>query len=457
MDAGAPDSSSRPRLSGAHSATLFFSCVAGPDRGKRLALAPGRFVFGSATDCNLLSDDPAVAPHHGVLLVEAGRLAIEPDGEQAVFLDGHRVEGSTLVTAAQQVRLGRSTWRLGEPDSAAVGEAGFAGFIDRLGARVSSVAGLERIHGFSPGAMFSEVFRRRTADENEEYFTVGTRTTTPALAQIETDWPKPWAFARTLGAAALAYGMLVYGFREFTNPYFIPGIIVLGSIAIPLAILMFFFEVNVPRNISLYQIIRMMVFGGIISLIVSLFGFRWTGLSNWLGAMSAGIVEEAGKAVTLLLFVRNPRYRWTLNGLLIGAAVGTGFSVFETMGYALNTLRIAGEGAMLDIITYRGWLNILGDHALWTGLVGAALWRVRGDRPFDPAMLRDPRFLRVLAIAAVLHMVNNLPVALPFYLKYLAIGFVAWAAILSFIQDGLLQVRREQLAEARPTEPPLPS
>jgi protease PrsW len=429
--------------------TLFFSCLAGPDRGKRLALAEGYFTFGSSAECNLLSDDPGVGRRHAVIAVEHGQLSIQPLEDNAVFLDGHRLVLSTLIGPTQQVRFGRSLWQLGEPKPVGQGGEGFAGFIERMSDRVSSVAGLEKIHGFNARQMFSEVFKRRPDEEKEEYFNVGTRTTTPHITQVDTNWPKPWAFARTLGATALAYALLLWAWREFSNPYFVPALIVIGSMAFPFAILVFFFEVNVPRNISLYQIIRMVLFGGIISLIVSLFGFRYTNLSNWLGAMSAGIVEELGKMLTLLLFVGNRRFKWTLNGLLIGAAVGTGFSVFETMGYVFDALWNHGSQAMLSEITGRGWLVVLGDHSLWTGLVGAALWRVRGDRPFRPDMLGDPRFLRVLGIAMAMHMVNNAPIRVPLYAKFFLIGFVAWAAILSFIQDGLRQVRQEQIEIAK--------
>jgi RsiW-degrading membrane proteinase PrsW (M82 family) len=143
---------------------------------------------------------------------------------------------------------------------------------------------------------------------------------------------------------------------------------------------------------------------------------------------------------------RNPRYRWTLNGLLLGAAVGTGFAVFETAGYAFDHgLLEGGTQGMLNVIFTRGVLSVFGGHALFTGLVGAALWRVRAGRPITQEMLLDPRFLRVFALAVVLHMVWNSPVQLPLLGKYLIVGFVAWVALLSFIQDGLRQVRREQV------------
>jgi RsiW-degrading membrane proteinase PrsW (M82 family) len=422
---------------------VLLTCFVGPDQGKRVAITEGSLLLGSATDCNVLSDDPEVSARHLRLTVQDGSLTLAGVDGAAVYVDGHLAGGDTALRPGQQLRVGRSVWRL---TSAAGAGDGFVGFIDRLGERISTAAGVEKIQGFSVGEMFSEVLRRRTPEQVEEYFTVGTPTTTPALLSVDTNWPKPWAFARAFFFSVAAYALLVYGFREFENLYFIPGIMVLGSIAFPLAILVFFFEMNVVRNISVYRLFRLVVFGGIFSLVISLFGFRYTNLSSWLGAMSAGIVEETGKLVAVAVIASRSRYRGTLNGLLIGAAVGTGFSVFETMGYVMvQGLFEGGADGMFDIITTRGWLNLLGDHSLWTGMVGAALWRVSGDQPFRFEMLKDPRFLRVFALAMGLHMINNAPFPLPAYGKYLAIGFVAWVVILSFVQIGLKEVRAAQL------------
>ena len=158
--------------------------------------------------------------------------------------------------------------------------------------------------------------------------------------------------------------------------------------------------------------------------------------------------EESGQALALLLVVSRPRYRWILNGLLLGAAVGTGFAVFESAGYALDIGLSQSVAAMKENILTRGFLSVLGGHTLWTGLVGAALWRVRGAAPFEVRMFFDARFLRVFAIAAALHMLWNSPVQLPMSLKYILLGAPAWLLILSFIHLGLKEVKAAQIAEA---------
>src|ERR1700677_386596 len=78
-------------------------------------------------------------------------------------------------------------------------------FFGRVSDRISSVAGVQRLEGFSLKDTFSEVFSRHSYEEVERYFSVGGPDTTPALAQIDVGWPKPWVFFRTLLVALGAY------------------------------------------------------------------------------------------------------------------------------------------------------------------------------------------------------------------------------------------------------------
>ena len=417
---------------------VVFVCVFGPDLGKRIAVRDGDVVIGRSSRSDVPSDDPDVAEAHVQLSIKDGTPRFRTIGEAAVFLDGHRLSDG-IIGPKQQVRIGRSFWQVLDGPGRPAG-----GWIDNLSGRISSAAGLEKVEGFSFSDTFSETFKKRADEEIEEYINVGTRTTTPSLLEVDTAWPKPWIFFRLFTLSVAVYLGFVFAWHEFRNPILIPGLISIGSFLIPFSILVLFFEINVPRNVPLYQVIRLMLMGGILSLILSLFLFRATNLSSWMGAMSAGIVEEIGKASALLLVVHKKKYRWTLNGMLFGAAIGTGFAAFESAGYAFIYGLQGGTDVMLEVIMRRGLLSILGGHVLWTALVGAAIWKVRGDQAFTADMVRDPRFLRVLLLAMGMHMVWNSPIEMPFYAKYVALGFVAWIVILGFIQDGLAQIRREQ-------------
>ncbi|MGQ0812358.1 MAG: PrsW family glutamic-type intramembrane protease [Nitrospiraceae bacterium] len=428
---------------------LFLVCISGPDQGKRLAVRHLEVTLGRSNHSNVLSDDLDVASRHVSFMLKQGQPCFRALDGNPVFVDGHLItEG--MVAAKQQLRIGRSLWQVLQDESA----EGIVGWIDSLGGHISTVAGVERIQGFSLRDMFSEVFRKRKDEDVEEYFLAGTSSTTPRLGDIDINWPKPWVFAQVFGLSLVVYLGFVFALEEFLNVKLVPGLIVTGSFLIPFSLLIFFFEMNVARNVSLYQVIKMVFVGGILSLILSLFLFEKTNLAGWMGAASAGIIEETGKAATLLLVLNKVKYRWTLNGLLFGAAVGTGFASFESAGYALEEgLKYARQGGtimiepLLQSIKLRGVLSVVGGHVLWTGLVGAALWTVRGEGRFTGDMLKDPRFIRIFLLAMVLHMSWNAPifaVGNAFYFKAIVLGFVSWIVILGFIQAGLKQIRAAQ-------------
>ena len=308
--------------------------------------------------------------------------------------------------------------------------------------------------------LFSDVFGKHTPEEVEEYFTVGTATTTPPIENVDTTWPKPWAFSRTFTAALVVYILFLWGWIAFHNENLIPGLIMIGSFAVPIATLIFFFEMNVRRNVSLFQVIRLLFMGGILSLLFTLRLYKLTaplGL-EWLGDSIAGLVEEPGKLLAVWTVAWIPKYRYKLNGLLFGAAVGAGFSAFESAGYAMRLGLLQGKGlnmgVMNDIIVRRGMLSPFG-HIAWTAMSAGALWRVKGAKKFSLAMHQDIGFLKVFALAVVLHMLWNAPI-LPFLYKYVLLGSVAWGVIQGLIQEGLEELRAEKAAALAGRMPEVP-
>jgi RsiW-degrading membrane proteinase PrsW (M82 family) len=319
-------------------------------------------------------------------------------------------------------------------------------FLDRISDTLNHVAGTEKLEGFSLWEMFSETFQKRSGTEMEDYLIVGTERTTPPITEVQTGWPKPWLFARFLLFFGVIYCGFVFAFQQFHNPNLIPGLILMGTFAMPIATLILFFELNTPRNVSLYRLIILVSLGGIVSLFVSLIGYNISDLP-WMGASSAGIIEELGKLVALILILRTPRYKFILNGMLFGAAVGAGFAAFESAGYALSMWDHFGSAAMMQTIVMRAILSPL-MHVAWTAMVGAALWRVKKDQPITLATLANPRFYRVLLLAMFLHMFWNTRGHPPFFLKELLLGTAAWFVIWGLVQQGLRQVRDEQRAVA---------
>jgi len=321
--------------------------------------------------------------------------------------------------------------------------------LGRIADKINQVAGTEKLEGFSFGDMFSETFRRRTADEIEDYLIVGTSRTTPPLNEVQTGWPKPWLFARFLLLFGLAYFAFVFMYETFGNAFDVPAVILLGSFTAPFSTLVLFFELNTPRNVSLYRLMLLFLFGSAAATFFTSIAWLVPYL-GWLGNPVAGIVEEPSKLLALVLLARGRRYKFILNGMLFGAAVGAGFAAFESAGYALRHGLNEGTDAMMHNIMLRGFVAPF-MHVAWTAMVAASLWRVKGERPFRVQMLKDPRFYRVFFLAMALHAVWNMnDTEVLYYVKVVTLGGVAWFVIWGLVQEGLRQVRDEQRAMHAP-------
>ena len=154
------------------------------------------------------------------------------------------------------------------PVSAELWRSGFGGPLEHRSAPVG-IRLTGKLEGFSLRQMFSETFRHRSPEEIENYLLVGTNRTTPNILDVSTGWPKPWFFARVFFFVAVVYALFLGSMVFFTNPEFIPGFIFMGSLAVPLAVLVLFFELNTPRNVSFYSLMTLIAMGGVLSLITT--------------------------------------------------------------------------------------------------------------------------------------------------------------------------------------------
>ena len=165
-----------------------------------------------------------------------------------------------------------------------------------LGAAARSMAGfvgLPPVRGFSVGDLLGEVFKRRSPSEVEDHLLAGTLRATPPLADVSPDWPRPWLFARLFASALLLYAIFHVGWLVFGNTNLLPGLMVIGSFIVPLSVVVLFYELNAPRNVSLFLITKLVLLGGAGSLLISLVLFRvGSDISSLIGASAAGLIEE---------------------------------------------------------------------------------------------------------------------------------------------------------------------
>ena len=340
--------------------------------------------------------------------------------------------------------------------------------VKKMDSLVGNAAGLGTLDGFRWGAFFSAVFKKHTDEEVYEIFNCGTPFSTPSIRDISTAWPTPWLFTRMLVYGLLLTLLFYVGMTRFANEKMVPGFIFFAAMAVPFAVFIMFYELNVRRDVSMYNAIRALLGGGAASLLYALLINSKLSFLNLEGAWWAGPIEEVAKLYAALFVasfikLRNSRI---LTGVLLGCATGAGFAIFETAGYIFNYLIVdllRGDGLSVGVAIERGVFSPF-CHVVWTAVTVGAFYMVSNLREKENAAklewkgidwkaVADFRFLRIAIIPIILHMTWNAgaiwgpwigysPVIR--YAIYAFLGFVAWAVALRLVQGGIHQVRQEK-------------
>jgi RsiW-degrading membrane proteinase PrsW (M82 family) len=435
-------------------------CVSGPDQGKAYMIGLAETSLGR--NAGVGAYDPLVADNHLILSWQSNVLYFRCIGGAVIRVAGANVTQGALSNG-QQFQLGASVWQVG---AAAVEVSGFLG---TLSDRLRQLASTDKLEGFSLREMFSEVFKNRRPGELEEYLIAGTEKTTPQVEDVQTGWPKPWLFLRVLLFLSVVYLAWAITFEFFPqiSSHVIPGMLVFGAMSVPLAVLVLFWELNTPRNVTFLRALMAFCLGGAIAFFFSIFGVDNTAL-GWVRAFNTGIIEETCKLAAVFVFVGRPQPKYLLNGILFGAAVGAGFGAFETAGYAFydgytqKLLTAMSSGATANIIpnAYDAMVKELWGrtfvapfmHVVWTAIAAGALWRAKGLAPLRFKDLIEPTFIRTFFIAVILHVLWDSPLILKNWtgvLEEIGLGVIAYAVGFGLVQQGLKQVRAEQLESAR--------
>jgi len=377
------------------------------------------------------------------------------------------------------------------------------GLLQSIQAQIRHIASTDQLEGFSLSQTFSETFKHHDPRAEEEYAMVGSALTTPPIEMVDTNWPKPWMFFRLLMALAIA-AVVLYGVFYFTGQdemNLLPALMFISAFAMPLAVLVFIFEMNTPRNVSVIQLGKLFLVGGVVGLCMAILEYQVKAIANL-----PGPIEESSKllAVILVMYgIRGAGYKYELNGILFGCAVGAGFACFETSGYALfsagggfvsvlqsETIQAVlkfGQGqltqaqalaavnqattdavkSMVGLLELRGALAPFG-HVVWTAIAAGAFWRVKQEKPASLSMLADTRFLMAFLIPVLMHTLWDITVTFPNlfnpttqsqqttdnWILYGIMAFtsvVSWYVLFTMIQQGLNQVRNVQKAQLQAT------
>ena len=289
--------------------------------------------------------------------------------------------------------------------------------------------------------LFRDTFKPHSIGAAEKLLTVGVEGTTLPPQRMIRAWDRPWLYMRVLMFGVVFIMLANMITLEETQANL--GEILKNTLPVfvaPLTLLTFFWEINIPRNISIFRVVIMFVIGGMLSLIaVPFFG---SAAFKGMGSQYAAFTEEPAKLLITATFIylMNPKY--IFNGLLIGAAIGGGFGAFESFGYV-----VTGGDPIEEMIARSA--NILGAHLMWAAIEGGALVMVKGDSDLDIKHFIDTDFLTFFAISICLHFIGNFDeihlFAIPFLydFKYVLTSAVAIYAGYILINKAIAQVVRE--------------
>lgn len=318
--------------------------------------------------------------------------------------------------------------------------------------------------------IFSDVFRKHTPEESAQVLIAGTPLTTPRESEMLSNWQKPYMFARFLLACVIVVAAS-YFMHDLTYPGGDTILVILAFMA-PVTVMLLTWELNIPRNISLAEVLKWVAIGGVMSLIftvvfnVGLDIFAEMTETNTESASWAAVVEEPAKLAIVYYIIKKKDYKFILNGVLVGMAVGTGFAVMETLSYIMNSAR---EGSMIaallfmqeegmlspedgSILATVAWhlfggyeaglstairraLGSFSSHGTYAAIYGGGLMMVKGSQKLQPGHLLQWDHLKYFLAAMVLHACNN-SLIVQYYMANL--GNYAWVIVETVVMFGLL-------------------
>lgn len=263
--------------------------------------------------------------------------------------------------------------------------------------------------------IFSDVWKKHRKDQRTALLTKGMGPHIPAPNRMLSDWQKPWLFARVL-IAGLALSVLI-GISCVIFPGYgmLLMLCLLPAFVVPLSVMLFYWEMNIPGNISIYEALLLTLLGGCLSLTVTgIMRTVFPGISE-IAFLAGPLPEELAKCLIVTIFLCRKKYNYGLQGILIGGAVGVGFSAMESAGYALQIFDIGIQNAMgtniiirsmADILVRRGVLAI-GGHVVWAALYGGALALIKGKGKMSPKCFANSLFWLTFSAAFLLHTAWN--------------------------------------------------
>lgn len=275
-----------------------------------------------------------------------------------------------------------------------------------------------------------------------------------------------WLRALFIGIVLFIASALIMFLTGNFNLY--PTVILIGNFLVPVVFVAFLYDHQHFSALSLDTVATSFCVGGILgvlgasileSLLVPVPANPQQGLTLG-GAFIVGLIEEGCKILVVAFLARRISHTSQMDGLLLGGAVGMGFAALESTGYAFTTLILNhGQiGASIVETVIRGLFAPFG-HGVWTGILGAVLFRQSTSRHFR---ITVPLILAYLFVS-VLHALWDgspltlyviIPPGFPLSVNWLIIGLIGIVTLAVLYRQALTRQVHHLPSAFPPSRPP---
>lgn len=228
--------------------------------------------------------------------------------------------------------------------------------------------------------------------------------------QVQGNGLKTWQLVLLITISLFTVGVGILLASD--NPLLFPTVALLGSFAVPVTFVTFFYENRQQSLIAFGDVALSFFYGGVLGVfLATIFLPLLIPELTLLTLFGAAGIEELAKILAVVFIVRGLSHSSELNGVIVGVAVGMGFAALESIGYSFVAF-LGSEGSFsLAVLAtlLRAIVSPVG-HGTWTAIFAGILFLE--SAPFDFRL--TPKVLGAFFLVTVLHWLwNGIPFLLP--------------------------------------------
>lgn len=216
--------------------------------------------------------------------------------------------------------------------------------------------------------VFKEMLRPRTVADYKEFFTRGA-----GKKDAQTAASVPWLWLRALAVGFVLFAAAMLSFRLSRGAVDYVTAIAAGGLCVNIPVLVFFYELYPKRDVSVFLLLFIVLAGGILSVSVTTLGYEYIysdpfNRTPWGSTLWTGFWEELCKGAVALAAIALLKKKNPFVCFLIGFAVGTGYSLFEDLGY-IYAYSGGQKYYWVVLMSLGRGLSCAFSHAPWTGVI----------------------------------------------------------------------------------------